>query len=69
MTIELVGQVLTIAAVIGLGFWQDRRISRLFREIGDRLDLIDARLAALEAIPNGGDPHAGASQSRINMEH
>jgi hypothetical protein len=41
-----------------LGVWNDRRIARLFREIGDRLDVINAWLGALEAKSNGSDPHA-----------
>ena len=63
--IELVGQAANIAAVIGFGFWSDRRTARLFREIGERLDVIDARLAALEVKPNGVDPHVA---QRANFE-
>jgi hypothetical protein len=58
VTIELAGQVLTIAAVIGFGVWNDRRMARLFREVGDRLDVINTRLGALEAKSNGSEPHA-----------
>lgn len=58
MTIELAGQVATIAAIIGLGVWNDRSIVRFYRKIGERLDLIDARLAALDAKSNGADPLA-----------
>jgi hypothetical protein len=68
VTIELAGQAATIVAVIGLDVWSDRRSARLFREIGNHLDVIDARLAALEANRNGGDPHVGAAPSRPDFE-
>jgi hypothetical protein len=68
VTIELAGQVLTIAAVIGFGIWSDRRTARVFREIGDRLDVVDARLPALEVKPNGADPHVSATRTRANFE-
>jgi hypothetical protein len=68
VTIELAGQVATIAAIIGLGVWNDRSIARLYRKIGERLDLIDARLGALEAKPNGADPHVGSRNAPISRE-
>ena len=68
MTIELAGQAATIAAVIGLRFWSDRRFARLFREISNHLDVIDARFAALEANRNGGEPHVRTVQSSANFE-
>jgi hypothetical protein len=58
VTIELAGQVATIAAIIGLGVWNDRSVAWFYRKIGERLDLIDARLAAFESSNNGSDPHA-----------
>ena len=67
MILALAVQWVAIVAVIGgLGFWQDRRIGRIFRKIGERLDMIDARLAALEVKPNGADRHA--TQSRGTFE-
>ena len=71
MTIELAGQIATIAAVISFGIWNDRRIARLFREIGDRLDVIDARLALGSEAQRRGPSrqrHANARQFRGKTE-
>jgi hypothetical protein len=63
---EFAGPALTIASIVGLGVWGDRRLARAFagvtsaaKTIVTRLDVIEARLAALEVeAKNGGDAHA-----------
>jgi hypothetical protein len=65
-------QLLTIAAIGGLGVWSDRRLSCAFRELTDaaraiigRLDVIE--LGALETKSNGADPHI-AAPSPVKLE-
>jgi hypothetical protein len=63
---ELAGPALTVASVLGLGVWGDRRLARAFREVAsasaaiiERLQLIEARLAALEVeAKNGGGAYS-----------
>jgi hypothetical protein len=63
---ELVGPALTVASIVALGVWGDRRLARAFagvtsaaKTIIGRLDVIEARLAALEVeAKNGSDAHA-----------
>jgi hypothetical protein len=58
---EFAGPAVTIAAIVGLGVWGDRRLARAFagvtraaKTIVTRLDVIEARLAALEVEAKNG---------------
>jgi hypothetical protein len=59
---EFAGPAVTVASIVALGVWGDRRLARAFAGVAsastviiERLQLIEARLAALEVeAKNGG---------------
>ena len=63
---EFAGPALTVASVLGLGVWGDRRLARAFAGVASasaaiikRLDVIEARLSALEIeAKNGGGAYS-----------
>jgi hypothetical protein len=77
MIAELAGPAVTVASIIALGVWGDRSLARAFREVTDtaaaiirRLDVIEARLAALEVeAKKGGDAQAAPSPVKLERRN
>jgi hypothetical protein len=63
---EFAGPAVTVASIVALGVWGDRRLARAFAGVASasaaiikRLDVIEARLSALEIeAKNGGGAYS-----------